>query len=91
MATILITAFCTSFLAGPLADKVSRRTTISAGTAIFATGSAICLAAQSLGMFVAGRAIAGTGEGLFLSVAGTWLVEVAPAQVRPAAGPVYSS
>jgi MFS family permease len=33
-------------------------------------------------MFIAGRAVAGLGEGLFLSVCGVWLIECAPKEVR---------
>lgn len=38
------------------------------GSAVFGIGAAIEAAAVRLGMFIAGRAIKGLGEGAFLSV-----------------------
>lgn len=82
VATILLTALIFSTPSGPLSDRISRLHTISVGAAVFCIGSVLCAASNSLGMFLAGRALAGCGEGLFLSVAGVWLVECAPKELR---------
>lgn len=42
--------------------------TVALGSAIFALGSIIEAASPSLPVFCFGRAVAGAGEGLFLSV-----------------------
>ncbi|KAK4688298.1 hypothetical protein P7C73_g1817, partial [Tremellales sp. Uapishka_1] len=81
VATILLTALIFSPPAGPLSEKVSRLHAITIGDSIFALGSLICASSQNLGMYLAGRAIAGAGEGLFLSTVGVWLVEAAPKEV----------
>ncbi|EIW67612.1 hypothetical protein TREMEDRAFT_33221, partial [Tremella mesenterica DSM 1558] len=81
VATILLPALIFSLLSGPLADRYARVNIMSVGTAIFAIGSAIAAGSNSLGMFVVGRAISGSGEGLFLSPVGVWLIESAPKEV----------
>jgi len=67
VASILIPAAVTSFFAGHLADAQGRPRAIAIGTAIFGAGVAIEAAAVKLGMMIAGRVLAGLGEGLFLS------------------------
>ncbi|KAH7102704.1 general substrate transporter [Auriculariales sp. MPI-PUGE-AT-0066] len=84
VSCILLTAALFSVVAGPLADRISRTRTIALGGVVSAIGEAICLAATrgNLGMFIAGRAIAGMGEGLFMSPITTYICEIAPTPVR---------
>ncbi|EJD42273.1 hypothetical protein AURDEDRAFT_186068 [Auricularia subglabra TFB-10046 SS5] len=84
VSSILLTASVFSLVAGPLADRISRTYTISLGGLIFATGSALCLGAPpgSLGMFIAGRCVAGAGEGLFMTPITTYTCEIAPTHIR---------
>lgn len=73
----------TGVLAGTVSDRLSRKYTISLGSAIFAVGSAISAASKtSLGVLILGRCIAGTGEGLFLGCLGVYLCEIAPRHLR---------
>ena len=69
-------------LAGPLADKFSRTRTASLGGAVFCVGSILAAAASNLAMLFVGRCIAGVGEGLFLSSAMVYLLEIAPTNLR---------
>jgi MFS family permease len=64
VSSILISAAVTSFLAGHVADVLGRPTGIAIGALLFGIGAAIEAAAIHLGMFMAGRVIAGIGEGL---------------------------
>lgn len=66
VSSILIPAAISSFLAGRVADVLGRPPAIAIGSAIFGLGAAIEAAAVHLGMFVAGRVVAGIGEGLYL-------------------------
>ncbi|KAM5444878.1 hypothetical protein MferCBS31731_000333 [Microsporum ferrugineum] len=73
VSSILIPAAISSFLAGRVADVLGRPPAIAIGSAIFALGAAIEAAAVHLGMFVAGRVVAGIGEGLYLGTLVVWL------------------
>lgn len=80
---ILVPSGVTGVLAGTVSDKLSRKYTISLGSAIFAVGSAISAASKtSLGVLILGRCIAGTGEGLFLGCLGVYLCEISPRHLR---------
>lgn len=78
VSAILIPAAITSFLAGRFADKYGRPRVIAVGAGIFAVGAAVEAGAVGrggeggagggIGMFVAGRALAGIGEGLYLGM-----------------------
>jgi MFS family permease len=63
----LITAATTSFFTGHVANSIGRTRTIAIGTAIFGIGAGLEGGSVKLGMFIAGRAVKGVGEGLFLS------------------------
>lgn len=67
VSMILIPAAISSFFGGHLANSVGRLKGIALGAAIFGIGGGIEAASVKLGMLLAGRAIKGIGEGLFLS------------------------
>ncbi|KAL8957083.1 MAG: hypothetical protein Q9193_005551 [Seirophora villosa] len=87
VSSILLPAAFTSFFAGHLADKVGRLRAIMTGAAIFGVGAALEAGAVSLGMFIPGRALAGVGEGFFLSTVVVYICEICPPERR---GPVAS-
>lgn len=87
VSSILLPAAFTSFFAGHLADKVGRLRAIMIGASIFAVGAGLEAGAVSLGMFIPGRALAGVGEGLFLSTVIVYICEICPPERR---GPVAS-
>lgn len=82
VSSILITASISSLVAGPLSDKISRTRTFALGGLVFALGSVIECAASTLPMLIAGRCIAGIGEGLFLSTLTVYVCEIAPTSIR---------
>ncbi|PVH95298.1 putative MFS sugar transporter [Periconia macrospinosa] len=88
VSSILITAAISSFFAGRIADALGRIKCISLGGLIFSVGAAIQAAASHLGMFVAGRAVEGVGEGFFLGALVVYICEIAPPRQR---GPLTSS
>ncbi|KAI4259350.1 MAG: hypothetical protein L6R42_004602 [Xanthoria sp. 1 TBL-2021] len=87
VSSILLPAAFTSFFAGHLADKVGRLNAISTGAAIFAVGATLEAGAVSLAMFIPGRALAGIGEGFFLSTVVVYICEICPPERR---GPIAS-
>ncbi|GAA5846701.1 hypothetical protein JCM3766R1_002885 [Sporobolomyces carnicolor] len=82
VSIILVPSALTGFLGGNVADLISRKWTISLGCAVFAVGSAVSAASFTLGQLIAGRCVAGVGEGLFLSAAGVYLCEISPKHLR---------
>ncbi|KZV93444.1 putative transporter [Exidia glandulosa HHB12029] len=84
VSSILLAASVFSLVGGPLADRISRTRTIALGSLVFVAGEAMCLGSQrgQLGVFIAGRCIAGAGEGLFLSTITTYTLEIAPTHIR---------
>lgn len=73
VSSILIPAAISSFFAGRVADVLGRPKNIAIGALTFGFGAALEAGAVSIAMFVAGRIIAGVGEGLYL---GTLVVQV---------------
>ncbi|CCF45198.1 sugar transporter [Colletotrichum higginsianum] len=63
VSSILASAAVASFLAGHLADRLGRPAGIAIGSMLFGIGCAIEAGAVHLGMFMAGRVVAGIGEG----------------------------
>jgi MFS family permease len=82
VSSILLPASISSFLAGPVSDRISRKYTFALGSAIFCAGAALECAAINLPMLFVGRCISGVGEGLFFSTATVYVAEIAPAATR---------
>ncbi|KAK7413502.1 hypothetical protein QQX98_007650 [Neonectria punicea] len=82
VSSILVSAAVTSFLAGHVADILGRPTGIAIGAMTFALGAAIEASAVHLGMFVAGRVVAGMGEGLTNGIMVVYICEISPARHR---------
>lgn len=74
--------FTAGVFAGLLSDYRGREQAISIGCLIFSIGSAISASSNTLGVLIFGRCIAGAGEGLFLSVIGVYVCEIAPKRLR---------
>jgi len=70
--------------AGFFADRFGRLRVIMAGAILRATGVLVQGSATNLTQFLAGRILAGLGEGVFLSVMSVYICEIAPAQRRGA-------
>ncbi len=67
VSMILIPAAISSFFGGHLANYLGRLKGIALGAAIFGLGGGVEASSVTLGMLLAGRAVKGIGEGLFLS------------------------
>ncbi|KAH0360679.1 general substrate transporter, partial [Aureobasidium melanogenum] len=82
VSLIMLTGAFPSFFAGQLADRFGRLAIVAAGALVFTIGAALEGAAGKLGMFLAGRALCGIGEGLWLSNVSVYITEIAPSARR---------
>ncbi|CZR55874.1 related to sugar transporter [Phialocephala subalpina] len=82
VSTILIPAALSSFFGGHIANTLGRLKGIAVGAAIFGLGAGIEAASVKLGMLIAGRAVKGIGEGLFLSTSVVYITEISPPRSR---------
>lgn len=82
ISTILLGGAAPAFFAGQLADRYGRLAVVAAGAVGFAAGSVMQASSYSLGQFIAGRAVAGIGEGAFLGVMNVYICEIAPSKRR---------
>ncbi|KAF4463699.1 sugar transporter, partial [Fusarium albosuccineum] len=69
-------------IAGYLADKISRRYTISFAAFLSIVGAALQAGATHVGMMIAGRLVAGVACGSLLAVVPIYIAEVAPPKDR---------
>ncbi|ORX39558.1 putative glucose transporter [Kockovaella imperatae] len=77
--------FFGALMAGDFADYFGRRITIISGCAVFSLGCVLQTASSSgLGLFVAGRLVAGFGVGFISAIIILYLSEIAPRKVRGA-------
>ncbi|KAI1765401.1 putative MFS sugar transporter [Hypoxylon sp. FL1150] len=84
VSMIMLTGTLPSLFAGHFADKFGRLAVIIPGVLFFGTGALLQCLAHNLGMFIAGRAIAGFGQGIFLSNVSVYICEIAPLRHRGA-------
>ena len=68
ISMIMFAAAVPSILAGPPGDKYGRIFVIGAGAALFGIGGVLQASAMSLPQFIAGRVLAGVGQGIFLGL-----------------------
>ena len=67
VSLIMLAGAAPSVFAGYLADRFGRLKIINAGAVLFLIGAVMQGAAGGLKVFLAGRAVAGFGEGVYLS------------------------
>ncbi|KAK6202238.1 hypothetical protein LQW54_008951 [Pestalotiopsis sp. IQ-011] len=82
VSLIMLTGAVPSVFGGQLADSLGRLKVITLGAVLFGVGAAIEGSASSLVQFLAGRAIAGFGQGVFLSNVSVYICEIAPVKHR---------
>ncbi|KAH6652271.1 general substrate transporter [Truncatella angustata] len=82
VSLIMLTAAIPSIFAGQLADSLGRIKVISLGALLFGIGAAIEGSSNGLPQFLVGRAIAGLGEGVYLSNVSVYICEIAPYKHR---------
>jgi MFS family permease len=67
VSLIMMAGALPSILAGQLADRFGQLYVVMAGAIVFTIGTALEAASLNLAMLLLGRAIAGAGQGLWLS------------------------
>ncbi|KAL8789316.1 MAG: hypothetical protein Q9213_001239 [Squamulea squamosa] len=82
VSSILIPAAISSFFAGRVADIFGRPKGIAFGALIFGFGAALEAGGVHLAMFVVGRVVEGTGEGLYLGTLVVYICEISPPRQR---------
>lgn len=82
VSSVLLPGSLSALVAGILADRYGRNRLIAVGSCVYGVGAAIECSATLLPVFITGRLIKGTGEGLFLSAAFVQVSEMSPARVR---------
>lgn len=86
--TLPVCLFLAGYLVGgllvaPLSDRFGRRRLMAVALGFAWAGSLVTALAGSYGVFVAGRGVTGISMGTMLSVASTYIGEMAPARARP--------
>src|SRR5688572_29801684 len=81
-ASQVVSATLAIFLAGPLADRVGRRTVLRVAALLFAIGAMLSALAQGMVELIAGRLIGGLGIGAVLVAGPMYIAEIAPPALR---------
>ncbi|KAK6074014.1 polyol transporter 2-like protein 1 [Seiridium cupressi] len=82
VSLIMLTGAVPSISAGQLADSLGRHKVITLGAVLFGIGAAIEGSSYGLPQFLVGRALAGFGEGVYLSNVAVYICEIAPVKHR---------
>ena len=77
-----LTATLSIFLAGPLADRIGRRTVLRIATIVFAASAIVAAAATSYSMLIVARLLSGLGVGCVLVAAPMYIAEISPPALR---------
>lgn len=81
-ASQVVSATLAIFLAGPLADRVGRRTVLRVAALLFMIGAMLSSLAQGMIELIAGRLIGGLGIGAVLVAGPMYIAEIAPPALR---------
>ncbi|KAL2825842.1 major facilitator superfamily domain-containing protein [Aspergillus cavernicola] len=78
VSLVMLAAVIPSILSGYLADSFGPLRIIALGAALLGIGSLLDSTALNLGQFIAGRAVAGLGSGVYLGNISVYICEIAP-------------
>jgi sugar porter (SP) family MFS transporter len=81
-ASQTLSATLAIFLAGPLADRVGRRTVLRAAAVMFFFSALVTALAQGLGTLLIGRLLSGCGIGAVLVAGPMYIAEISPPALR---------
>jgi SP family arabinose:H+ symporter-like MFS transporter len=81
-ASHTFTATIAIFLAGPLADRVGRRSVLRAAAVVFLLSAIVAAAAHSMAALIVGRMLSGCGVGAVLVAAPMYIAEISPPALR---------
>ncbi len=70
------------FLAGPIADRIGRRTVLRMAAAVFAASAIVAAEATGYPMLIAARLLSGLGVGAVLVAAPMFIAEISPPALR---------
>ncbi|MCJ1284887.1 hypothetical protein MMC26_004224 [Xylographa opegraphella] len=82
VSLIMLMGAVPSFFSGQLADRFGHLHIVMAGALVFTLGAILQASASQLSMFLVGRALAGIGEGLWLTNVSVYITEISPAARR---------
>jgi MFS transporter, SP family, arabinose:H+ symporter len=77
-----LTATLSIFLAGPLADRIGRRTVLGIAALVFAVSAIVAAAATSYSMLIVARLLSGLGVGCVLVAAPMYIAEISTPALR---------
>lgn len=82
VSLIMLTGTIPSVFAGHVADRFGRLKVVLAGAIVFLIGVILQGTSSTLPQFLFGRALAGSGQGIFLSNVSVYICEIAPVRSR---------
>ncbi|KAF4635971.1 hypothetical protein G7Y89_g2101 [Cudoniella acicularis] len=82
VALMMMTGGLPSVFTGQLADYYGQLSVVMAGALVFVCGVALEGGSSKLAMFLVGRALAGFGQGMWLSNVSVYITEIAPSADR---------
>ncbi|RDW62103.1 hypothetical protein BP6252_11536 [Coleophoma cylindrospora] len=82
VALIMVTGAVPGIFAGQLANRYGQLLVVMAGALVFTLGTALEAGSSKLPMFLVGRALAGIGEGMWLTNISVYITEIAPSAKR---------
>jgi sugar porter (SP) family MFS transporter len=82
VASHTLTATVSIFLAGPLADRIGRRTVLRLASIIFAASAIVAAVATSYSMLIVARLLSGLGVGAIFVAAPMFIAEISPPALR---------
>jgi MFS transporter, SP family, arabinose:H+ symporter len=77
-----LSATLSIFLAGPLADRIGRRTVLRIATVMFAASALLAAAANGYAMLIMARLLSGLGVGAVFVAAPMYIAEISPPALR---------
>jgi SP family arabinose:H+ symporter-like MFS transporter len=77
-----LSATVSIFLAGPLADRIGRRTVLRIATVMFAVSAIVAAAANGYAMLIVARLLSGLGVGAVFVAAPMYIAEISPPALR---------
>ena len=82
VASLTLAATIAMMVAGPLSDRIGRKSVLAIAAALFAVSAVASALAPSYGALVAARMLGGLGVGAALIIAPMYIAEIAPADLR---------
>ncbi|MDJ0928678.1 MAG: sugar porter family MFS transporter [Gammaproteobacteria bacterium] len=82
VSSLAFTATLAMMVAGPISDRVGRRSVLTVAAILFAISAILSAIAPSFALLVMARMLGGLGVGAALIIAPMYIAEIAPADIR---------